>query len=129
MPLPKSVVVLAIDRLGAAWLGPYGNTWLDTPNFNQLAVRSTLFEMAIAATPDLAEAYRGLWAGRHACDLKLAAAPTLPAAAAANGSAILLTDDEAVAKHELAAHFSEIYFERPGQIEKNARSVEQTDLF
>jgi hypothetical protein len=129
MAFPKSVVVLAIDRLGAAWLGPYGNTWLDTPNFNQLAVRSTLFETAITAAPDLSQAYRTLWTGRHVWDSKLAAEPTLPAAATANGSAILLTDDESVAKHELATHFSEIHFERPGKIEKNALSVEQTDLF
>ena len=32
----------SIDRLGAGWLGPYGNTWLDTPNFNRLAAQSLL---------------------------------------------------------------------------------------
>src|SRR5256885_274942 len=46
MAWPKSIVVLVIDRLGAAWLGPCGNTWLDTPNFNRLATRAGLFGAA-----------------------------------------------------------------------------------
>jgi len=129
MLLPKSVVVLVIDRLGAAWLGPYGNTWLDTPNFNRLATRSILFEAAIAATPDLSEAYGGFWTGRHILEPKSAVEPTLPAVAAKDGSAILLTDDESVSKHELGDEFSEIQYLRPAKIEKNAASLEQTDLF
>jgi hypothetical protein len=129
MASPKSVVVLVIDRLGAPWIGPYGNSWLDTPNFNRLATRSVLFESAIAATGDLSEAYRGLWTGRHVLEPKPGAMPTLPAMAAKNGSAILLTDDDSVAKHELANDFAEIHFERPLRIEKSAAQVERTDLF
>lgn len=129
MAWPKSVVVLVIDRLGAAWVGPYGNSWLDTPNFNRLATRSVLFESSIAATPDLSEAYRGLWTGRHVLERKPADAPSFPAMAAKNRSAILLTDEESVAKHELANDFTEIHFQRPGRIEKSASQVERTDLF
>jgi hypothetical protein len=40
-----------------------------------------------------------------------------------------MTDDESVAQHDLAVDFSEIQFLRPAKIEKNAASVEQTDLF
>ncbi|HEY2411002.1 MAG TPA: sulfatase-like hydrolase/transferase [Pirellulaceae bacterium] len=126
---PKSVVVLLIDRLGAAWVGPYGNSWLDTPNFNRLATRSVLFESAIASTADLSEVYRGLWTGRHVLEPKPADALSVPAMAAKKGSPILLTDDESVAKHELANDFAEIHFQRPGRIEINAPQVERTDLF
>ena len=62
----SSAVVVVIDRLGAGWLGPYGNTWLDTPNFNRLTARSLLCETVIAGTPDLAGSCRGYWTGRHA---------------------------------------------------------------
>ena len=57
---------LVIDRLGAGWLGPYGNTWLETPNFNRLAAQSVLCETVVADSPDLVTAYRAYWTGRHA---------------------------------------------------------------
>ena len=72
-----SAVVLVMDRLGAGWLGPYGNTWLDTPNFNRLAARSVLCETAIADTPDLAASCRGFWTGRHAMEPDDGATPGL----------------------------------------------------
>jgi hypothetical protein len=129
MSLPKSVVVLVIDRLGAAWLGPYGNTWLGTPNFNRLATQSVLFETAIAATPDLPEAYRGFWTGRHVLEPKPSAEATLPLPSAKDGLATFVTDDESLSKHDLAAGFSEIHFLRPTKIDKSAKSVEDTDLY
>jgi hypothetical protein len=128
MSLPESVVVLVIDRLGAAWLGPYGNTWLDTPNFNRLASRSTLFETAIVPTPDLTAAYRGLWTGQHVFKQEPTVEPSLPAAAAKNGSALLVTDDESIARHDLASDFSEIQFLRPANIDNNAKAIEEADL-
>src|SRR5689334_6461449 len=98
MSWPKSVVVLVIDRLGAAWLGPYGNAWLDAPNFNRLATRAALFETAIAATPDLSAAYRRFWSFGRTSDSESAVQPSLPALAAKDHSAILVTDDETVAR-------------------------------
>ena len=50
----EHVVVFVIDRLGASWLGPYGNTWLETPHFNRLAAESLVCETAIADSSDLA---------------------------------------------------------------------------
>jgi len=50
----KNALVLVIDRLGAAYLGPYGNTWIDTPNWNRLAAESFLFDFALADSPRLA---------------------------------------------------------------------------
>src|SRR4051794_34017157 len=100
----KHAVVLVIDRLGAGWLGPYGNTWLDAPNFNRLAARSLLFETAIAASPDVGEACRGYWTGRHVLESN---ADVQSALSSHFSSSVLLTDDEQVARHDLAAGFSE----------------------
>jgi len=61
-----SLIVLVIDRLGAGWLGPYGATWIDTPNFNRLAADSLLCENALADSPDLEQTYRGYLLGEHA---------------------------------------------------------------
>src|SRR6267142_6278913 len=89
-----SAVVLVIDRLGAGWLGPYGNTWLDTPNFNRLAARSVLCETVVADSPDLDMSCRGYWTGRHAMELSDDGSATLADLAASAGTTpLLLTDD------------------------------------
>ncbi|HUE73558.1 MAG TPA: hypothetical protein VMP01_21960, partial [Pirellulaceae bacterium] len=59
----RSAVVIVVDRLGPAYLGPYGNTWLDTPAFNALASRSLVCETVLAQSPQLADAYRAYWTG------------------------------------------------------------------
>ena len=100
----KRAVVLVIDRLGAGWLGPYGNTWLEAPNFNRLATRSVLFETAIAASADLSEVCRGYWTGRHVLEPSAVAEPVLPASF---DRSVLLSDDEQVTSHALALTFSE----------------------
>ena len=63
---PRNAVVLVVDRLGAGNLGPYGNTWIDTPQFNRLAMESLLCEFALSDCPCLSTAYRAYWHGGHA---------------------------------------------------------------
>ena len=48
-------------------LGPYGNTWFDTPTLNQLAAESIVFERCIADTPDPVRGFESLTTGRHFC--------------------------------------------------------------
>jgi len=101
-----SAVVVVIDRLGAGWLGPYGNTWLDTPHFNHLAAQSALVETVIAESPDLAMAYRAYWTGRHAMRPESDIAPTLPQLATAAGAqSHLVTDDPHLVEREAALEF------------------------
>jgi hypothetical protein len=103
----QSAIVLVIDRLGAGFLGPYGNTWLDTPQFNRLASQSLLCETALADSPDLAGAYRAWWTGRHALETAGDSRSPLPqAAAAAELATVLVTDEPAVAEHPDAAAFA-----------------------
>src|SRR5262245_12077594 len=103
---PRHVVVVVIDRLGAGWRGPYGNTWLETPHFNRLAATALLCETAVADSPDLAAAYRGYWTGWHALEPDAPAADSLPRLASAEGQkTILVTDDEQVAAHPQSADF------------------------
>src|SRR5215510_6364278 len=102
-----SAIVLVIDRLGAGWLGPYGNTWLDTPNFNRLAARSLLCETVLTDSPDLAVACRSFWTGRHALEpISDAANSLLGRATAAGTTSLLLTDETQVFNHPLAAEFA-----------------------
>lgn len=61
----RNAIVIVVDRLGAGFLGPYGNTWIDTPALNQLATQSLLWEFMIATEPTLAGLYRSIGTGRH----------------------------------------------------------------
>jgi arylsulfatase A-like enzyme len=127
---PTNVVVLVIDRLGAGWLGPYGNTWLDMPSFNRLAAQSALWETALADSPELATSCRGHWTGRHAIERVDQSTATLPQLAVATGTApILITDNPQVAEHPLALGFAERRVIPLAPAERAADEIEQTGQF
>lgn len=51
MSLQRRAVILVLDGLGARALGPYGNTWYKTPQFNRLAGESLLLEHVLSRQP------------------------------------------------------------------------------
>lgn len=56
-----SAVVLMIDGLGAKHLGPYGNTWVETQAFNELAVESLLIERLYLPSERRDDVYEAWW--------------------------------------------------------------------
>ncbi|HRX80393.1 MAG TPA: sulfatase-like hydrolase/transferase [Pirellulaceae bacterium] len=107
-PRLRNAIVIAIDRLGAGFLGPYGNTWLETPAINQLASESVLFEHAIADSNDLPLLYRSYWSGVHAMCQTDSPECSLARLIERGGlQATLLTDDESLLRHPLAEDFGE----------------------
>jgi len=58
-------IVLVLDHLSAKYIGPYGNTWIPTPGFNQLGTCSLLAESMIASSTDIAEIYTSFLRGQH----------------------------------------------------------------
>jgi len=58
-------IVLVLDHLSAKYIGPYGNTWIPTPGFNQLGTCSLLAESMIASSTDIAEIYTSFLQGQH----------------------------------------------------------------
>ena len=127
--MPASAIVVVIDRLGAGFLGPYGNTWLDTPQFNRLASQGLLCETALADSPDLALAYRAWWTGRHALEPATDSRLTLPQAAREAGlDAVLVSDDEQVAELPDAARFSKRLVLPPPQAKRAADELELTGM-
>ncbi|MCA9119300.1 MAG: sulfatase-like hydrolase/transferase [Planctomycetaceae bacterium] len=104
----RNAVVIVIDRLGAGFLGPYGNTWIDTPAMNQLASESLLFEYATADSSDLNLLYRAYWSGVHALCRTDRPERSLATLVERGGlRATLLTDEAALLGHPLAADFGE----------------------
>lgn len=107
MKKPGSAIVVVIDRWGSGFVGPYGNTWIDSPTMNRLASESLLFEYAIADTVCLDLIYRSYWQGLHAAAQANPSLPSLPQQAAAAGiEMVLFTDSQQVANHPLALDFS-----------------------
>ena len=124
----RTAIVVVLDRLGAAYLGPYGNTWIETPAFNQLADASRMWETALANSPSLEATYRTYWSGIPAICGHDMGPPTadqkwLPARLAAAGiPATLITDCSTLAESEPAGHFAEqllLPSELPSQLPDN----------
>lgn len=142
---PRSAFVLVIDGLHAGFLGPYGNTWVDTPGWNRLAAEATLWEFAVADSPQLQEIYDSYWTGTHAAsrrrayregtlrrDLWLSGvgpAGSLPRQLIAAGHrAELLTDDLEIAQHSLASQFGELLMVEHDSRESTAEEILATRL-
>jgi arylsulfatase A-like enzyme len=125
MPSAHSAIVLIIDRLGAGYLGPYGNTWLETPGFNQFASQSLLCEQMLVNSPALATTYQSYW---RTSDSQ-SRSPSLPQLARAAGCrTVLVTDDEDVAQFAGAADFDELHLVRSeaNSRRRPAAEVEET---
>lgn len=105
--MPNALVIV-VDGLSSSFVGPYGNTWINTPTANRLAARSLLFECAMAASNDVAAACRAMWHGRHALDSSAATGPrSLPSLASKRLATCLVTDDMDVADLQAAQDFEE----------------------
>jgi hypothetical protein len=124
----KNAIVLVIDRLQAGFLGPYGNTWIDTPSFNRLAAESALFEFAFTDSTDLSVVYRSMWAGLHAMS-DPRPIPGLAEIALAGGiRTVLITDEPQVVDHPLASGFSEKHLVPTPPITSPAEDIGDTQL-
>lgn len=96
---PRSAIVLICDRLNAAFLGPYGNTWIETPALNHLAAQSLLVEQCLTCSPDLPAAYQSYWSGSKGESL-------LGQFADGQIATTLLTDAQELMAHPLADGFA-----------------------
>ncbi len=124
----KNAIVLVIDRLNAGFLGPYGNTWVETPGFNRLAAESALFEFALTDSPDLPAVYRSWWAGLHAMSGPRAMTGLGQQAAAAGIHTTLITDANELAGHPLAGEFQELVVVPAAPATEAAAEIGQTQI-
>ena len=59
------VIVVTFDRLPARLLACYGNEWIETPEFDQLASHSSVFEQNFVESPGSAGPNHPWWTGRR----------------------------------------------------------------
>ena len=124
-----NALVLVIDRLGTGYLGPYGNTWIETPAWNRLAARSVLVETSLVDSPDLTRLYHSYWQGRHALSAQHAqGVPVLADVLAGHDvETWVVTDEPAVANHATSHCFHERVI-LPAGAEREAEVVEDSQL-
>src|SRR4051794_1890270 len=83
------LLVVVPRGLQAAMLGPYGNRWIDTPNFDILAAAGVVFDWHFSCHPSAAHA---VWrSGRH--QFRPAASPDLLAVLKEKGVQARLVHD------------------------------------
>lgn len=127
----ENLIVLVVDRLGSGYLGPYGNTWLETPAANRLAAEGLTIEYAATESPDLGQVYSSYWSGRHVMQhLGNSSGLTtwLDRLPVSRLSTWLLTDDELVAYHPLAGHFQHREFHPQEDTGELAQVPEETGM-
>lgn len=123
-------VVLVMDRLGAGFLGPYGNTWVPTPYINRLASQSLLIEHAVIDSPYLDGLYRSYWRGEHALcgDAPRDRSGLAAALVDAGIGTTLVTDEATVARHPGAGGFRKVIRVQADAKREAARDVGKTHL-
>ncbi len=103
------LIVLMIDGLSAPYLGPYGNRWIPTPAWDELAAESQLVEFFLADSDDLDTLYGSYFSGRHSAADSVDRLPELPARLASAGYRTrMLSDDEGVCRLGEAAGFERV---------------------
>jgi hypothetical protein len=126
-----NTICLVLDRLHAGYLGPYGNTWVQTPAFNRLASESFTFDQMLIDTPEIARLYRSYWHGWHAlCPHEPPPERrSLMAALRESGVATaLMSDERRVLEHPLAVDFDEFIEIDPSWQPRVAEDIEETHL-
>lgn len=137
---PRSLVVISVDGLATAALGPYGCSWLDTPGFNQLAAEGVVFDRLIASSTEREEVLKEFWQASSSPHKNLAGAiqthenqhdaqPTcqrLADWATAHGyKPLLFTDCRQVAQLASSCGFEESHLVMPAEATL-AASIEET---
>jgi hypothetical protein len=125
----RCALVLAVDGWGAGFLGPYGNTWLETPACNRLASRGMLVEHALVDAPTIDSFYRAAWGGAHAAlPARHVGRPLAEDLRRQGRSSCLITDAPSVAEHALADCFGRAEGIAGTRPREAAESPEQTEL-
>ncbi|MDR1483497.1 MAG: hypothetical protein LBT09_01595 [Planctomycetaceae bacterium] len=112
----QNLICVSIDGLHNGMIGAYGNSWIQTPTFDQLAAQASVFDRYYAASVKLADNFDLLWRDTW-----------LDQFSQNNGKTILVTDDSDIFNHT-NAHFERKYmFEVPK--DKVAAAAEDTLFF
>ncbi|MEX2113181.1 MAG: sulfatase-like hydrolase/transferase, partial [Pirellulales bacterium] len=124
----KNMIVVVIDRLHAGMLGAYGNSWIQSGQFDHLACQSILFDQAYLENPGLDAIYRDYWLGTHTAAPGAAMASLPQLLGAAGWHTALVTDEPELLNFGPAATFVEQLFVETPDTHVAAADVAETQL-
>ncbi len=126
----KNMIVVVVDRLHAGMLGAYGNTWIRTAHFDELASQSFLFDQAIIESPRLDAIYRAFWLGETAAGAGApASAASFPQLVNSAGwHTALLTDERELVNYPAATAFAEQTIVNTPDVNEATANVSDTRL-
>jgi membrane-anchored protein YejM (alkaline phosphatase superfamily) len=111
----QNLICVSIDGLHNGMIGAYGNSWIQTPAFDSLAVQSVVFDRYYAGSIDLAGNFNLLWKDLWVEQFSLN-----------GGATILVTDDGDIFNHAGAYFVRKYMIEPSGKI---ATSADDTNFF
>lgn len=126
-----NALCLVLDRLHLGYLGMYGNSWIDTPEFDRLAAESFVFDQVIIDSPRLDRLYRSYWQGWHALTdtpLPMGRPPLARLLDDRDVHTVLLTDEPEVLNHPATEAFREYLEIAPATASGLAEVIEDTHL-
>ncbi len=125
----QSAIVFSLDRWGARWLGPYGNSWLETPCLNHFASQAFICEHAIIDSPSLTEVYRSYWQGCHAAQADVGAEHSFfHPLSDKSVQTVLVTDETQISSHPLARHFDHCHTLQLSENSGCCENVDETEI-
>ncbi|MGL4595205.1 MAG: sulfatase-like hydrolase/transferase [Thermoguttaceae bacterium] len=108
-------LVISIDGLHSGMIGALGNTWIQTPELDDIAAHGLVLDRYYTESLDLKSIFNNFWTKNH----------LLSHLASHGFRSVLLTDQSDVFLHEKAADFSERHYLAPPESEI-ANSFEET---
>lgn len=124
----KSAVVVSLDGLRPSMLGPYGNTWFDTVNFNRLAAESQFFEQCYVDCPNPKDHFRSMLLGIHETSDDTNAEHLVDKIGNGGQETILLTTDSSTSSELVNDHFDQVIEVELPKVESLAADLESTHL-
>ena len=124
----KSAVVLSLDGLRPSILGPYGNTWFDTVNFNRLAAESQFFEQCLVDCPNPDNYFRSMLLGTHEANRSSANEHLVDRVGDSGVDTILLTTNSSAISELTNDHFDQVIEVELPQVEALAPDLESTHM-
>lgn len=121
-----NIINIVIDRLHIGYLGCYGNSWIETPNFDHLGASGFLFDQALIESPSLAAQYASF--------TSLPEHPGAPDRSLVSRlrdegmASVLITDDPLVAELPWAAALDDVIRVELDRSEECAAELEDANL-
>ncbi|NQT16751.1 MAG: sulfatase-like hydrolase/transferase [Planctomycetes bacterium] len=123
-----NAIILVVDRLQAGYVGAGGNTWIQTPSLDALAIDSIVFDQCTVITPQLERLYGSFWQGEHPSGLAEERSALLPPLIAAGVTTTLVSDEPRVTGHPGAEAFDAVVRLDPPEHTRVVDRIDQTHL-